>query len=90
MGKSTKKPVAVKAIWPDGSVTEARSAQEFILRMAGEQWTATTHQGMKNQLSKRAQAWGGYYIHPYQPDESFLRELHRTGLFKLSENGVDL
>lgn len=73
----------VRIVWPDNSVSEARSASEFILRTAAEQWTATTHQEMKDQLSKRAQAMGGQFVHPYQPDQPFLRELARVGLFRL-------
>ncbi|ASR84186.1 hypothetical protein SEA_WHEELBITE_1 [Arthrobacter phage Wheelbite] len=43
---------------------------------------------MKDLLSTRAQVWGGYYIHPHQPDAPFLRELARTGLFIIEVEGT--
>lgn len=74
---------AVTVRWPDGSVQHARSATEFLLRTAEVQWSETSHQRMKNQLSKRALAMSGKFIHPFQPDAPFVRELARVGLFKL-------
>lgn len=81
-----------KVLWPDGSQTVARSASEVILRTAKGQWPSpdgkpVNHQEMKNQLSKRALALTGKFIHPYQHDDSFLRELHRVGLFDLEVDG---
>lgn len=89
----TQTPTAFKAVWPDGSTTTARSATEFLLRLADAQWSPTTYAEMKEQLSRRAQAYPdgtGQFVHPSQPDEPFLRELHRVGMFDLWENGVKL
>lgn len=93
MGK-TQTPHAFRAVWPDGSVTDARSATEFILHVAKEQWSPTTYQEMKNQLSRRGRAYPDgtrQFIEPNQPDEAFLRELFRIGLLtELYEDGVPL
>lgn len=92
MGK-TPTPHSFRATWPDGSTTEARSATEFILRTAEAQWSPTTYQEMKAQLSVRGLGYPGgtrQFIEPSQDDESFLRELFRIGMFELEENGVPL
>jgi hypothetical protein len=93
MGK-TPKPHTFKAVWPDGSTTEARSATEFLLRVAAEQWSPTSYQELKDQLAKRGQAYPGgtkQFVHPSQSDESFLRELFRIGMFlSLEEDGIPL
>lgn len=90
MGK-TQTPTAIRVTWPHGETVEARSATEFILRTAAAQWSPTTYEEMKEQLSRRAQAYGGKFIHPAQPDEPFLRELFRVGMFsEMWEDGVKL
>jgi hypothetical protein len=90
----TETPTTFKAVWPDGSTTEARSATEFILRVADAQWSPTTYQEMKNQLSKRGLAYPDgtrQFIEPNQPDEPFLMELFRIGMLtSLEVNGVPL
>lgn len=90
----TQTPTAIKVTWPHGETVEARSATEFILRTAAAQWSPTSFQEMKNQLSKRAAAGltgEGKFIHPHQADEPFLRELFRVGMFeRMWEDGVEL
>lgn len=80
-----------KIAWPDGTTTEARSSYEFLVRLGKQQpFEPLDHQGMKNELSRRAlNAPGttGQYIHPHQPDKPFLIELDRVGLFKIVELG---
>jgi hypothetical protein len=94
MGKKTEMPTAIRITWPHGETVEARSATEFILRTAKAQWTETSFQEMKDQLSRRAQGYPGgsqQFIHPHQPDEAFLRELFRVGMFtEMWEDGVKL
>lgn len=85
MQTETGTPWSVK--WPDGSQMTARSATELILHLAAKQWQPLTHDQMKMQLSKRAQAWSSKFIHYAQDDEPFLRELNRVGLFELSIGG---
>lgn len=78
------------ATWPDDSTTSARSATEFLMKLSASQWSDTPYNEMKRQLSVRAQVISGFYINPAQPDDSFIRELFRAGMFELTEEGVKL
>lgn len=80
-----------KIEWPDGSITNARSSYEFLVHLGKAQpFEPLDHQGMKDELSRRARNYPGgtgQYIHPHQPDRPFLIELGRVGLFKIIETG---
>lgn len=83
------------AVWPDGERTEAGSPTELLVRIASFQWprpdgSTYTPQQLKDELSNRGKLAYGKFIHPHQPDESFVRELHRIGMFELSVDGEKL
>lgn len=71
--------------WPDGQIVAARSATEFLLTLAAEQWTPTGFQAMKDQLSARCMVLTGQFVDSESPDLKFLEKLARTGMFKLVE-----
>lgn len=76
--------------WPDGTTTVAHSATEMIRKVAAVQHEPYGYQDMKDELSHRAMVWPygtKQFVDPSQPVESFLRELHRVGLFDLEVNG---
>lgn len=70
--------------WPNEEPREYGSATEFILKTAKAQMSYTAFDEMKIQLSKRALTMTGKFIHPFQPDEPFIRELGRVGFLKVS------
>lgn len=77
-----------KIRWPDGSITEARSAYEFLARLGQSQkFGQYTAQEMKQELSDRALQWNGKFIHPYQPDKPFIMEMHRVHMLEVLEQG---
>jgi hypothetical protein len=89
-GMETEKQTLWQVTWPDGTTSKGRSATELLVHLGARQWSPIGKQEMKALLSKRAQTWSSKFIHPAQPDEPFLRELHRVGLFDLTVNGEKL
>lgn len=75
-------------VWPDGTKVRGESPTDLLMRVTAEQWpradgTHYTLQEMKTELSRRANIITGKYIHPHQPDDSFVRELNRVGFWVL-------
>lgn len=78
-----------KVRWPDNTATTGATAHDLLTALAKIQLDPCSVQDLKDLLSHRARVWSGYYIHPYNPDAPFLRELERVGMFKIESEGEE-
>jgi hypothetical protein len=74
----------MRTLWPDGHITEAADATEWIERIHKIEWNLDlTEEEFRVELARRAHVWSGEIVRPSLPDREFVEELAKSGLFQI-------
>jgi hypothetical protein len=89
-----RRPPRLELLWPDGSVTTARSYAGAERAIRAAQWhTFKDARSFRRAMRERAHAWSGAPVKAPgrgQTSRQFIRSLAEAGLFMLVDNNQEV